>query len=338
MGRLPTLDGLRGLAAIAVVLFHASLISGWSKPIAPTGYLAVDLFFALSGFVVAGAYAGRLRDGLPVSRFIMLRIARLAPMHMLGQLLGFVLMTAAGLIALGPALAMLGPGLVLLPLPVDEIFPLNGPAWSLFWELAINVAFALLLPLLTIRRLIALTGAAAILLAITGVYFGTLHAGWELPHFIGGLPRVLFSFSMGVVLHHFRHTPRTNTNGAALLCAILITSCLWGTMSWMYDLPVVLIVFPITLWLAAAWQPDGLIASIFRSLGDLSYPLYVLHLPIIYAVAKSLQVVPHAPILEPAVWAATLAGLVLASWWVARLVDLPAQAFLRQWMVRRLAA
>jgi peptidoglycan/LPS O-acetylase OafA/YrhL len=226
---------------------------------------------------------------------------------------------------------------MLLPMPVNAIFPLNGPAWSLFWELAINVAFALLLPLLTITRLIVVLFAAAILLAITAIYFGTLHVGWELSHFIGGLPRVLFSFCVGLMIHHVQPTPRIQTSGAVVLCAVVVASCLCGATTWMYDLPVVLIVFPAALYFAAVWQPDGLIAPLFRALGDLSYPLYALHLPVIYAVAKSLQVFPQAPILEPIVWAATLAGLVVASWWIARLVDLPAQVFLRRWLDRRLA-
>ena len=89
---------------------------------------------------------------------------------------------------------------------------------------------------------------------------------------------------------------------------------------------------------AAAWQPEGLIASLFRALGDLSYPLYVLHLPVIYAVAKSLQVFPHAPVIEPLVWTASLSGLVLVAWWIARRVDLPAQALLRPLLAGRLSS
>jgi len=259
-----------------------------------------------------------------------LRFLGLGPMYMLGQLLGFALMTAGGMIALGPALAMLGPGLVLMPMPVSAIFPLNGPAWSLFWEVAINFVFALCLPFLTLTRLLLVLCAAGILLVITAIHFGTLHVGWDLSHFIGGLPRVLFSFSIGLLIHHFRPTPRIRTGGAVVLAAIVVSACLGGSATWIYDLPVVLVVFPASLYFAAAWQPEGLIASLFRALGDLSYPLYVLHLPVIYAVAKSLQVFPHAPVIEPIVWTASLSGLVLVAWWIARRFDLPAPALLRQ--------
>jgi peptidoglycan/LPS O-acetylase OafA/YrhL len=341
MGRLPTLDVLRGLAAIAVMLFHCSTVSAWSHPIATNGYLAVDLFFALSGFVIAGAYGDRLRHGLGLARFALLRIARLGPMHVLGQLFGFVLMTAGGLMALGPALAALAPGLMLLPVPVDAgaippIFPLNGPAWSLFWELAINLLFAIALPFLTTRRLIAVVIAGAGLLIYTGLQFGNLHVGWDMPHLLGGAPRVLCSFSIGVLIWRFR--PRTQLIGSAVLCAVAIACFFSGILSWTYDLPIVLIVFPVTLWFAAAWQPEGLVATACRALGDLSYPLYVLHLPVIYVVAKALRETPHTPLAEAAVWFVVASGLVVASWWVARLADLPAQAFLRQRLTRRLAA
>lgn len=343
MVRLPTLDGLRGLAAIAVMLFHCSTVSAWSHPVATNGYLAVDLFFALSGFVIAGAYGDRLRDGLGVARFVILRIARLGPMHVLGQLFGFVLMTAGGLIAIGPAIAALTPGLMLLPVPVDAgaippVFPLDGPAWSLFWELAINLVFALMLPLLTTRRLIAVVIVSAGLLIYTGLHFGSLHVGWDLPHLLGGAPRVLFSFSMGALIWRFRPQPRTQLIGSAILCAVAIACFFSGILSWTYDLPVVLVVFPVTLWFAAAWQPEGLIASACRALGDLSYPLYVLHLPVIYVVAKLLREIPHTPLAEAAVWIVVAGGLVVASWWTALLVDLPAQTFLRQRLARRAAA
>jgi peptidoglycan/LPS O-acetylase OafA/YrhL len=325
------------------MLVHCSTVSAWSHPIATNGYLAVDLFFALSGFVIAGAYGDRLRHGLGLARFALLRIARLGPMHVLGQLFGFVLMTAGGLMALGPALAALAPGLMLLPVPVDAgaippIFPLNGPAWSLFWELAINLLFAIALPFLTTRRLIAVVIAGAGLLIYTGLQFGILHVGWDMPHLLGGAPRVLCSFSIGVLIWRFRPQPRTQLIGSAVLCAVAIACFFSGILSWTYDLPIVLIVFPVTLWFAAAWQPEGLVATACRALGDLSYPLYALHLPVIYVVAKALRETPHTPLAEAAVWFVVASGLVVASWWVARLADLPAQAFLRQRLTRRLAA
>src|SRR6185437_6209521 len=81
-----TLDGLRGVAALAVVLYHYA-----SDLIAPHGYLAVDLFFAMSGFVIASAYEAKLKDGLDVRGFLGIRAKRLAPLWMLGAIVGFVL-------------------------------------------------------------------------------------------------------------------------------------------------------------------------------------------------------------------------------------------------------
>jgi peptidoglycan/LPS O-acetylase OafA/YrhL len=338
MARLPTLDGLRGLAAIAVMLLHWSVISGWSKPDATNAYLAVDLFFALSGFVVASAYMDRLRAGLGAARFIRLRIIRLAPMHVLGQVLGFVLATTTGLIAIGPAMAALGPGLLLIPTPVRDIFPLNGPAWSLFWELGVNVLFVLLLPFLTVGRLLIAVAISALLLVFTAVQFGNLDVGWELPHFLGGAPRVLFSFTVGVLIHRFKPAKKTSSTGSAVLCAVTIGCFLFGAPTWMYDLPVVMIVFPAVVYFAVAWQPDGMIASACRFLGELSYPLYVLHVPVLFAATAALRAVPHDSALDLVIWIVALTGLVVTSWWIGSHVDPSVQAFLRRQRGRRQAA
>src|SRR5262249_43358076 len=137
-----------------------------------------------------------------------------------------------------------------------------------------------------------------LLLIVTAIHYGTLYIGWELASVIGGLPRVLFSFCVGVALHHFRPAPKIRTGGAIAMAAIVVVGCFRGVTNWIYDLPMVLIIFPLTLYLATTWQPEGKTASVFRALGELSYPLYALHLPVIYVVNRALQTVSHDAMLD----------------------------------------
>lgn len=138
-GRFHTLDAMRGVAALAVVLVHVAAYSGVN--LAPGGNLAVDFFFALSGFVIARAYSARLRSGLSWLRFAEIRLVRLYPLVLLGC--GFGLVKMLFQIGMGHETApswgqfawilILNP--LLLPAPGVYLFPLNNPAWSLFFEL-----------------------------------------------------------------------------------------------------------------------------------------------------------------------------------------------------------
>ena len=133
-------DGLRGLAALAVMLFHCSERMGLGQAV-PNGYLAVDFFFALSGFVIAEAYIDRLKGGMSVFRFMLLRFVRIYPVYIIGLLGGCIFFVGAasfhiqGIGFADVGLAFLF-GITFLPIPVElglfpPILPLDGPAWSL---------------------------------------------------------------------------------------------------------------------------------------------------------------------------------------------------------------
>ena len=164
------LDGLRGIAALIVMFRHTGYFwGGWTIP---QSYLAVDLFFVLSGVVVANAYEARLRAGLAPARFALLRLIRLYPLYLLGSLIGLVPVVAA-LLGLAPSslasplpLVLLAAAL-LLPLVSDpNLFPLNTPAWSLFFEMLANLAYAAMLRHLHCALLAALLLASALGLAL----------------------------------------------------------------------------------------------------------------------------------------------------------------------------
>jgi peptidoglycan/LPS O-acetylase OafA/YrhL len=126
------LDGLRGVAALCVVIFHFGemVISDYSKLWIGHGYLAVDFFFCLSGFVLGYAYDDRITT-MGLGSFFKARLIRLHPLVVFGSVLGLIAFYANpfgvppgyGMI---PYAAIHGGG--------QSLFGLNAPSWSLFWE------------------------------------------------------------------------------------------------------------------------------------------------------------------------------------------------------------
>jgi peptidoglycan/LPS O-acetylase OafA/YrhL len=169
-----SLNLLRGLAALAVVLFHASPIFG--RQMAPSGYLAVDLFFILSGFVIAHVYDPRFAAGLTARSFILARMARFWPLFALGTVIGAGwtllenVVSPPAALSISETLGISALSLLYIPrITGADLFPLNVPAWSLFFELIVNAAFAIFFAASRTRWLlvvIAVAGAVVACLAI----------------------------------------------------------------------------------------------------------------------------------------------------------------------------
>jgi peptidoglycan/LPS O-acetylase OafA/YrhL len=170
LGRFVALDGLRGLAALAVITDHVPSIL--LQTLLPGRTLAVDFFFVLSGFVLAPT--------------------------------------------------------PFVPPPLSAtIFPLNGPAWSIFFELVANVAYAAMAPRLTRKTLIATIMAAAVLMALCTAVFNTMDMGWVWSAFIGGFPRVFYSFFAGVLIYrlHCRHPAPILPAGICAIGLLAVLAC-----------------------------------------------------------------------------------------------------------------
>lgn len=283
--RFLTLDGLRGVSAMAVMIFHYGAAYRFSP--FPRGYLAVDLFFLLSGFVIAYTYEDRLGSTWSIRRFAWARMVRLYPLAVAG------VASVAFLHAIYPASSIGGWELLrravlnaaLLPdlsARPEEHFPLVGPAWSLFYEIAVNAAYALALPWLTRRILWVVVAVAGVLLAVAAYRAGTVEL---LHHDLGtGAARTIFSFGLGVLA--FRHMvaviaalgniPRL-VSYALVLLAFSVPRLSGG--NWAVDLFSIAVVSPLAF--VIAMQPATRAAGTVESwLGDLSYPIYVLHMPV----------------------------------------------------------
>lgn len=312
--RYELLDGLRGVAALMVIFYHIGEAFATS-PIDQHinhGYLAVDFFFVLSGFVLGYAYDGRWKKGMTSGNFLLRRLIRLQPMVIIGVLLGVISFVLQGcekwdgssVSATAVVLSLLL-GLLMLPslphtLPEvrgnGEMFPLNGPSWSLFFEYIGSIFYALFLHRFSNRWLIAFTAAAGVCLAyvslgnVSGYY--NIGFGWTAADygFWIGLARMTFSFSIGLLMS--RKFKPMHIRGAFWICTALIVVLLsipyvGGSephiANGVYDIVCTLIFFPLIVYIGASGRTsDPKSGKICEFLGAISYPVYIIHYPFMY--------------------------------------------------------
>ena len=360
------LDGLRGVAALLVVWYH--VFEGFqfagNKPVIDFinhGYLAVDFFFILSGFVVGYAYDNRWGKTLTLGGFFRRRLIRLQPMVCMGALIGAASFLLSGMerwdgthatlwltfLAFVCGCLML-PALPGMPREVrgnGEMFPLNGPCWSLFFEYIGNIVYALLIRRLSTRLLAVLSFALCCALAWFAVTdqsgYGSIGVGWTVDrtNILGGSLRMLCPFTMGLLLSRI-FKPIHYARGAfwisaALLLAIFHVPYIYSdgalSLNGMFEAACIIAVFPLVVWYAASGKTTDITSTrICRFLGDISYPLYIVHYPLMYAfymwLIKTRQYTLHET--WPAALAAVTASIILA-WLCLKLYDMPVRKWLR---------
>lgn len=303
------LNGLRGIAAIIVVWFHvfeAFATSHIDQGI-NHGYLAVDFFFILSGFVIGYAYDDRWGK-MKIGDFFKRRLIRLQPMIVMGALIGAAMWYipeytdwGVGEVSIGMLLIATFLNALLIPAGVGseirglgEMYPLNGPTWSLFFEYIGNILYALILRRLSTVVLALLVLVSAIALTVFSVSgpTGDICVGYSLTgtEFTGGSFRLLFSFTAGLLLTRIFRPIRIK--GAFWWCSLVLVILLsipriggaenlW--MNGLYDAICAIIFFPLLVYLGASGTTkDRITQRLCKFLGDISYPLYMVHYPFIY--------------------------------------------------------
>lgn len=340
---LLALDGLRGVAALAVVIYHRRWWIADDSDFIQHAYLAVDFFFMLSGLVVALAYEQRLVERrLSLRSFVLLRAIRLYPMIVVGALIGAAFLGLRGLTSHDPGLiahvvAAFPFAALVLPVP-PVLFPLpfalNEPSWSLFFELAANLLFAACVPWLRGRALGGVIAVFAVALVFTALTFNGLNAGWEWGTFYAGFVRVGFAFFAGVALYRLRgtaHWPKLALPFpllSILLIATLLPSLFAGAGNAAYDLALAMLVFPAIIVLASNDRANGKWNGVMRLSGELSYPLYITHFPLL-AFSEMLLWRLHLP--NAAMLSLSVAIAVVAALLFARAFDVP----VRKWLGRK---
>ncbi len=277
-----------------VVMYHFSDV--FSPFHLDNGYLVVDLFFVMSGFVMASAYESKLASGsVSARRFMQLRLIRLYPLYLLGTLLGLVALllrlphAESHLVATALPLALL-----MLPCPVPIhypdgttsrlLYPINEPSWSLFFELLANLAYAFCFRFLSTRVLLAVVALSGLTLIVKEVHSGEINGGWEFFNSHIGVVRVAYGFFFGVVLFRLRAARRRTSSAAAIgiaaLFVLIFLAPVPAAMHVAFTLSIVLFAIPALVWVAASVEPSRRVREVFLFVGTASYGLYMLHVPV----------------------------------------------------------
>jgi peptidoglycan/LPS O-acetylase OafA/YrhL len=355
----PILDGLRGVAALIVVCFHLCepLATSHLTQIVNHGYLAVDFFFLLSGFVIGYAYDDRWNK-LTIGGFLRRRFERLQPLVILGMTFGaigfyFTDSTIWPLIHTVPLWKLLLVTLIgytLLPIPLsmdirgwEEMHPLNSVGWSLFFEYIANILYAVGLRKLSNKGLfIFVLIAAAVLFhfALTNPN-GDVTGGWTLnwQHMRVGITRTIFPFFAGLLLS--RVAKPAHIKNAFLWCSLLIVAVLFMPriggaehlwLNGLYEALCIVLIFPCIVYLGASGviQKQGE-SKICKFLGDLSYPLYMVHYPLVYFYVAWVSNHKGITLLQAWPYALlTLVGAIILAYMSLKLYDEPVRAWLRK--------
>lgn len=289
------LDGLRGVAALAVVVFHFMewAYTDFSKNFIAHGFLAVDFFFCLSGFVIGYAYDDRIAK-IGVFQFLKIRLIRLHPLVILGSVLGllaFLFDPFGGhpeLYSAGKIILTFVCSTLLIPLPIIEdrgfnLFSFNAPSWSLFWEYIANIIYALVLYKIKRNLLLFLTIVAAVVLCFVAFRAGNLLGGWSGPTFWDGAARIAYSFLAGLLIYRSNWVIKNKLGftGIALLLslAFLMPFTKWN---WITEPLVVVVYFPLLVALGAGATLKTSLRKLCIFSGKISYPLYMTHYAVLW--------------------------------------------------------
>jgi peptidoglycan/LPS O-acetylase OafA/YrhL len=331
---------MRGVAALSVVVFHFMeiAISDYGNNFIGHGFLAVDFFFCLSGFVIGYAYDNRIGK-MGVLNFFKARLIRLHPLVVLGSvlgLIGFLFDPVTGTAGYGAgriALIFLSSALV-IPCPIMpdrgfNLFGFNAPAWSLFWEYVANIGYAFLLWRLRRSFLVALTAVAAVVLFFVSYREGNMMGGWSGGTFWDGGPRVAFSFMAGLLVYRSNWRIKNNLGFGGLSILLVLAFLMpFGKWNWVTEPAVVFLYFPFLVALGAGAMPGAASKKLCILSGKLSYPLYMSHYWAMWLFADYFGL--HHPggmrlFLIVSVGVVCLSGL---AWVVMRSYDLPVRAWL----------
>ena len=356
--RFEVLDALRGICALLVALYHFQANGLIARSLlVQNGWLFVDYFFVLSGFVIAHSYSERLRQGaVSVGRFMALRMGRVYPLH-IAVLLAFVALelvlvlggeTIAQFVTREPFTGSRDWGALAQSIFLLQSFGIdggrgwNGPAWSIAAEMWTYLLFALIFVaarrwFVWITAVVAVAAAAWLLLNAPN-----LHVTFE-----GGIVRCIFGFSIGVLTYQayrrFGGMAGAMSEIAALAAVIGFVSVAQG--AWTFLAPLV---FAVTM-MALATQSGPVSAVLrkpfFQLLGLISYSLYMVHIFVQGRLGEVLQVtnivdisvdaqgrtlLTGSPWVGDAVTLAMLALVIGVSWLSYRTVEKPGRDLSRR--------
>lgn len=372
--RYEILDGLRGVAALIVVAFH--LFETYSKgpvfQIINHGYLAVDFFFVLSGFVIGYAYDDRW-DKMTTLGFFKRRLVRLHPMVIMGTVLGGLLYFLSDCSSFPLIKSTSWERLVMIMIlaftmiPAStkmdirgwgETNPLDGPAWSLQWEYIANILYATIIRHFSkVMLFIFLIFAAFLTLNLT-MNWDVLHVfqarsyaaytvigGWSLtPAQISiALSRLLYPFFAGLLLSRINKLIKVRAGFwwcSLLIATILVMPRIGGTdkmwMNGIYESISIIVLFPLIVLMGAGSNVSGRSVKVCKFFGEISYPLYIIHYPLVYLQVAWVSNHPEAKLGTHIFVSVSIYLLAIAtSYACLKLYDIPVRKWLKEnWLMK----
>lgn len=335
------LNGLRGVAALAVVLFHFMewVYEDFSKNFIAHGFLAVDFFFCLSGFVIGYAYDDRIAK-IGVLEFFKSRIIRLHPLVIAGSVLGllaFLFDPFGGnpeLYSTGKIILAFLCSLLLIPLPVIadrgfNLFSFNAPSWSLFWEYIANIVYGLVLYKISRHYLLVLTIISAAAICLVSYHSGNLLGGWSGPTFWDGCARISYSFLAGLLIYRSNWIIKNKLGFfglSILLCLAFIMP--FSKWNWLSEPLVVLFYFPLLIALGAGATLTTGLKKVCIFSGKISYPLYMTHYAVLWMFGNYYTSHQPGTMETTFIIIAALILLVGVAYLVMVLYDIPVRKYL----------
>jgi peptidoglycan/LPS O-acetylase OafA/YrhL len=328
------LDALRGIAAALVVVRHTA--KSWGGPHFYHSFLAVDLFFVLSGFVISSAYGSKLHSKqMSVREFMTIRLIRLYPIYLIGACLGFLALLLENQ---RPDLKLMTRSLVMtlffVPSHADHLFPLNSPFWSLFYELLLNFAAAMVVQVRSKYLMPSLAVLCAATLLTLAFFENTVDEGfiWGGTSVLIGLSRAGFGIFAGYLIYQWTAHKNMHTRDARIIIPVFLAAvgCFvlpdFDRWDWLVSAVIILFVFPGVVWAASTVQVSGGWRHCFEWLGEISYPLYALHVPL----ALLLMLALGGRLEHRSIWTGLLLLFALSaiSMMVSRVYDKPVRRLL----------
>lgn len=338
----PILDGLRGVAAILVVIYHL-LEAYYPLPFNHPehhGYLAVDFFYLLSGFVVGYAYDDRWQS-MRIKDFFKRRLVRLHPLVILGVFIGAICFwfdpytNGRAHTSLLELIGVMLIGFTLLPSPDirgwGETHSLDGPCWSLLQEYIANIIYGFFGRKMSKVVLWIIVVISGITLTIVSVWHGDVATGWGYTTFWIAVIRMMFPFFAGLLL--FRSAKLIHLPMAFPLCSLmLIVLFFMPTFKYngLFEAACIIIAFPFIVAAGAGGSIRGPWEKLCKFSGAISYPIYIIHYPFIYIYTMWVVEKKPAPQQIIPVACGLFIFFILLAYASLKLYDEPVRAWLKK--------
>jgi peptidoglycan/LPS O-acetylase OafA/YrhL len=217
----------------------------------------------------------------------------------------------------------------------DRLFPIDVPCWSLFMEVAVNLAFVLLWRHLTVRGLVIISACSGLGVLVCLPANGNMDMGYTIQTLVPGLIRTIFGFSVGVLIARRSSgiTPQKNTALFLAICQAFTIAVAVAPANRVYwDAVSAMLLFPVIVYAATLVDPPAWLRPAATFLGLTSYAVYALHGPLL-TVASSVFRAKLAATQSPFyLGCILLVGLLFVCWLVDRFYDFPLRRMLsRAW-------